>query len=108
MLYSATSSSSSKAQPGKRSTFSNAQQLNQISLSEEEEKIVEDIFKSMAESEKLLSDINTENVEPMVHVMPMTNVLREDVRHQPFTRESLLEGAPERSEDSWQVPRLVK
>ena len=29
-------------------------------------------------------------------------------RKQIFTRESLLEGAPERNEDSWQVPRLVK
>jgi Asp-tRNA(Asn)/Glu-tRNA(Gln) amidotransferase C subunit len=38
----------------------------------------------------------------------MTNVLREDVRDQKFARESLLEGAPERSDDSWQVPRLVK
>ena len=53
-------------------------------------------------------ETDTENVEPMVHVMPMTNVLREDVRSQPFKREDLLEGAPEKSEDSWQVPRLVK
>jgi len=55
-----------------------------------------------------LKDIDTENVEEMVHVMPMTNVLREDKREQPFSRESLLEGAPERSEDSWQVPKVVK
>ncbi|MBR5156306.1 MAG: aspartate--tRNA ligase [Clostridia bacterium] len=100
--------SAAKTSAGKRSTFSNAQQLNQIALTEEEEKVVQEIFTSMSESEKLLNDIDTENVEPMVHVMPMTNVLRKDVRHQPFTRESLLEGAPERSEDSWQVPRLVK
>ena len=69
---------------------------------------MQDIFSAMNEKEKILADIDTENVEPMVHVMPMTNVLREDVRNQPFTRESLLSGAPERSEDSWQVPRLVK
>ena len=62
----------------------------------------------MKEKEEILKSINTEDTEPMVHVMPMTNVLREDVRSQPFTRESLLKGAPERSEDSWQVPRLVK
>ena len=53
-------------------------------------------------------ETDTENVEEMVHVMPMTNVLREDERKQPFSRESLLEGAPERSEDSWQVPKVVK
>ena len=93
---------------GKRSTFSNAQQLNQLSLTEDEEATLQGIFAMMSESEQALKACDTENVEEMVHVMPMTNVLREDVRKQPFTRESLLEGAPERSEDSWQVPRLVK
>ncbi len=97
-----------KASVGKRSTFSNSQQLNQIALNDEEEKVVESIFSAMSKKEKALLEIDTEKVEPMVHVMPMTNVLREDVRSQPFSRESLLEGAPERSEDSWQVPRLVK
>ena len=97
-----------KQSVGKRSTFSNAQQLNQLALTEEEEKLVQEVFASMNEKEKILAEADTKDVEPMVHVMPMTNVLREDVRSQPFSRESLLEGAPERSEDSWQVPRLVK
>ena len=98
----------SKQVSTKRSTFSNAQQLNQIALTEDEENEVQKIFGKMNECEKILKNINTEDVEPMVHVMPMTNVLREDVRSQPFTRESLLEGAPDRSEDSWQVPKVVK
>lgn len=93
---------------GKRSTFSNAQQLNQLSLTEEEEGKMQDIFKAMNENEKYLENVDTENVEEMIYVMPMTNVLREDERKQPFSREELLEGAPERSDDSWQVPRVVK
>lgn len=105
---SASGSSLSRQQQGKRSTFSNAQQLNQLSLTDEEENVMQDIFAMMSESEKKLKEYDTENVEEMIYVMPMTNVLREDVRKQPFTRESLLEGAPERSDDSWQVPRLVK
>ena len=104
----AAATSAGKQAQGKRSTFSNAQQLNQLALTEEEESVMQGIFTAMSESEKKLADCNTEGVEEMVHVMPMTNVLREDVRKQPFTRESLLEGAPERNEDSWQVPRLVK
>ena len=99
---------SGKAHSEKRSTFSNDQQLNQLSLSEKEESDMQDIFKMMKAHEDALKNIDTENVEEMIHVMPMTNVLREDVRDQKFSRESLLEGAPERSEDSWQVPRLVK
>ena len=62
----------------------------------------------MKEHEDALKDIDTENVEEMIYVMPMTNVLREDARNQQFAKEDLLKGAPERSEDSWQVPRLVK
>lgn len=97
-----------KGRSEKRATFSNAQQLNQLSLTEKEENDMQNIFKMMKDQEDILQKINTENVDEMIHVMPMTNVLREDERIQPFTRESLLEGAPERSEDSWQVPRLVK
>ena len=99
---------SGKKSQGRGSVFSNAQQLNQLSLTDEEENIMTGIFAEMAEKEQILKNCNTENVEEMVHVMPMTNVLREDERIQNFSRESLLEGAPQRSEDSWQVPRLVK
>ena len=104
----AAQSGTSKRQGDKRSTFSNAQQLNQLELTEAEEGIMNSVFAKMSESEAKLKDIDTENTEEMIYVMPMTNVLREDERKQPFTRESLLEGAPERSDDSWQVPRLVK
>ena len=69
---------------------------------------VSSIFGMMKNHEEALKEIDTDDVETMVHVMPMTNILREDVRSQLFTRESLLEGAPARNEDSWQVPRLVK
>jgi len=105
---SGTGTGSTRQAQGKRSTFSNAQQLNQIVLTEEEETVMQGIFDSMKNAEAALKNIDTENVEEMVHVMPMTNVLREDERKQPFSREELLEGAPERSEDSWIVPRLVK
>lgn len=98
----------SKGRTEKRSTFSNSQQLNQLSLTETEENDMQNIFKMMKEHEEALQTVDTENVEEMIYVMPMTNVLREDVRKQSFTRESLLLGAPERNEDSWQVPRLVK
>ena len=99
---------SGKGRSEKRSTFSNSQQLNQLSLTEEEETDMQNIFQRMKGYEEALQKIDTENVEEMIYVMPMTNILREDVRKQPFTRESLLEGAPERNENSWQVPRLVK
>ena len=97
-----------KASGTKRSTFSNTQQLNQLSLTENEEAVMQGIMNAMKDSEDALKNIDTENTQPMVHVMEMTNVLREDKRDQKFSRESLLESAPQRSDDSWVVPRLVK
>ena len=101
-------SGGSKRQSDKRSTFSNAQQLNQLSLDSDEESVMQNIMKEMKASEEALKNVDTTDVEEMIYVMPMTNVLREDERKQNFSRESLLQGAPERSDDSWQVPRLVK
>ncbi|MBE6904133.1 MAG: Asp-tRNA(Asn)/Glu-tRNA(Gln) amidotransferase subunit GatC [Ruminococcaceae bacterium] len=84
------------------------EQLNELAFSEEEKQAMVSIFSEMEESEKLLNTIDTENTDIMVHVMPMENVLREDVRKQDFDREDLLNCGAERSEDSWVVPKLVK
>ncbi|MBQ6207573.1 MAG: Asp-tRNA(Asn)/Glu-tRNA(Gln) amidotransferase subunit GatC [Oscillospiraceae bacterium] len=82
--------------------------LNELRLTDDERTQTLSIFQRMESYETALQAIQTDNVEVMVHVMPLTNILRDDVQEQPFTRESLLEGAPEHTEDSWQVPRLVK
>ena len=82
--------------------------LNEFRLTDSEEQKAMEVFGFMENEAEELRSIDTENVDVMVHCMPMTNVFREDVREQPFTREQLLEGAPEHSEDSWIVPRLVK
>lgn len=84
------------------------QQLNELKLTDTEASLMLDIFDRLSEYEHALKNIETGNTEIMVHVMPMANVLREDIRIQNFSRESLLEGAPEHTDDSWQVPRLVK
>ncbi len=84
------------------------QEVNELRLSENEEQTLLSIFSQMEEAEESLKSLDLEGVKPMVYVRPIYNVLREDKRVQPFEREELLKGAPQRTEDSWQVPRLVK
>ena len=55
-----------------------------------------------------LDAIDTENVERMVHVMPILTVVREDKASQPFSREDLQAGAPETDEGYWCVPRVLE
>ena len=82
--------------------------VNELRLTDEESGKMLGIFEAMAAKEAVMAEYNTDDVEVMVHVMPLTNVFREDNHVQRFSRESLLEGSPEHTEDSWQVPRLVK
>ena len=82
--------------------------LNEFRLTETEEQKTMEIFAFMEQQAAALQNTDTEHVEVMVHCMPMPNVFREDGREQVFSREALLAGAPEHSEDSWIVPRLVK
>ncbi len=92
----------------KESRLKSLEQVNELSFNGAEKKQMQSILAMMQKNEAQLAKTETENVEPMVYVMPMTNVLREDARNQPFERKALLEGAPQSTEDSWQVPRLVK
>ena len=82
--------------------------VNELSFDADEKKKMQKILDMMGKKEAELEKTDTADVEAMVYVMPMTNVLRNDGRNQPFARKDLLEGAPQSTEDSWQVPRLVK
>ena len=84
------------------------QEVNELRLTENEEQTLLEVFSQMEKGEESLKSLDINGVKPMVYVRPIFNVLREDKRVQPFEREELLKGAPQRTEDSWQVPRLVK
>ena len=64
-------------------------------------------FETAEKDAEILSTVNTENVERMVYVMPMTNIIREDIAKKLFTRDQLQEQAPEAMDGYWQVPRTV-
>ncbi len=91
-----------------RDTLRRLEMLNQLSLTEAQK---DDVISFFAKRDAELSTINaidTENVERMVHVMPIMTVVREDVVAQPFAREDLQAGAPETDEGYWCVPRVVE
>ncbi len=106
--FSAAVNSAKATAQTKESKLRGLEQVNELQFSDEEKKDMQSILDSMMKKEAELSSVDTENVEAMVYVMPMTNVLREDARNQAFDRKDLLAGAPQSTEDSWQVPRLVK
>lgn len=82
--------------------------LNQLALTETEEKeFLEFYAKREADTDKL-SKIDTDKVERMVHVMPLETVVRDDVVIKNFSREELQKQAPETDEGYWCVPKVME
>jgi len=55
-----------------------------------------------------LGELDTTDVEPTSHVIPMSNVLREDKVRPSLPVEDVLENAPDRAGDTFRVPRVVE
>jgi len=62
----------------------------------------------LVESFTALGSINTDGVEPLVTVLDIQNILREDICVRTVTREELLANAPERYDGYFQVPKTLE
>jgi aspartyl-tRNA(Asn)/glutamyl-tRNA(Gln) amidotransferase subunit C len=54
-----------------------------------------------------LNELNTDNVEPLSHVIELGNVFREDKVKPSTPREDALKNAPSRSEEFFKVPKVI-
>ncbi len=82
--------------------------LNQLKLTEEEKDYVISFFEKRDNDLSSLSEIKTEDVERMVHVMPIMTVVREDEVKKQFEREDLQKGAVDTDEGYWCVPKVME
>lgn len=80
---------------------------NQLQLDEAQQETILAFLNAQHSEIEKLSAIDTEQVERMVHVLPVYTVVREDVAEQKFQRDDLQAGAPETMDGYWQVPRVV-
>ena len=62
---------------------------------------------SLMDSFSALEKINTTDTEPLVTVLEIQNVMRNDIAKKAITREELLSGAPEEYDGYFQVPKTL-
>lgn len=55
-----------------------------------------------------LQKLDTKGVEPTAHVLPVSNVFREDVAKEGVSHEDALKNAPEVHNDGFKVPRVME
>ena len=55
-----------------------------------------------------LRGLDTDGVEPTSHAVPLTNVMRDDVRRPCFPQEEMLANAPDPSGELFRVPKIIE
>ena len=55
-----------------------------------------------------LNELNTDGVEPLLHMTDAVNVLREDAVKGSITREEALKNAPDTDGVFFKVPKVIK
>ena len=72
---------------------------------EEQENYTKQLGSILSYVEKL-NEVDTTGVEPMAHSVKISNVMREDVVVQDFTREEMLKNAPCEEDGFFKVPKI--
>lgn len=57
---------------------------------------------------EMLNQLDTDKVEPTLHVLPMSNVLRKDEVTPSMERDRILENAPDKSKGCFRVPKILE
>ncbi|MBC7345275.1 MAG: Asp-tRNA(Asn)/Glu-tRNA(Gln) amidotransferase subunit GatC [Clostridia bacterium] len=81
--------------------------LARLRLTEEEVELYTRDLGSILGYVNKLHELDIEGVEPMAHVLPLQNVLREDEPRPGLPREAALANAPEAVNGQVKVPRVV-
>lgn len=82
--------------------------LSRLKFSEEEEERLAGELGNILDYMDLLSEVDTEDVEPMTHVLDLVNVVRPDNVRQRITREEALRNAPSADSDYVRVPKVIE
>jgi len=85
-----------------------AARLAKLELSEEEKRSMTSQLRDVLRYVAKLNELNTDDVEPTAHVLPIKNVWRPDVREESLPQEKVLGIAPKARDGQHRVPRVVE
>jgi len=83
-------------------------ELARLNLTEDEVAELRPQLSKLIDYVAVLEEVDTEDVEPMVHAIEQTNVFRDDVRTPPLPREDALANAPKTDGKYFLVPQIIE
>lgn len=89
-------------------TIRNLAHLARLEFNEEkEQEMLQDMNKILDWVDQL-RELDTEHVEPLIHMSEEVNVLREDVARNQITHDEALSNAPKKDSDYFRVPKVLE
>ncbi|HBS58063.1 MAG TPA: Asp-tRNA(Asn)/Glu-tRNA(Gln) amidotransferase subunit GatB, partial [Firmicutes bacterium] len=82
--------------------------LSRLEIRDDEIENVTRQFNDIMQHVDRLNQVNTENVRPTAHALPVFNVLRPDVRQPSLPREKAMANAPLAEDGFFRVPKIVE
>lgn len=82
--------------------------LSRLTFNAEEKEGIKSDLKEMISFVEKLNEVDTSNVEPLLHITPHQNILREDVVEGSITREEALQNVPKTDGEYILVPKVIK
>ncbi len=81
--------------------------LSRLDLTETEKNKYAAQLNAMLEYAKMLEELDTSDIPPTAHVLPIKNVFREDQVGSHLSPEKTLQNAPDAEESYFKVPKIV-
>ncbi len=82
--------------------------LARLDLSDDEKQMFTEQLNAILKYAEKLNELDTSNVEPTSHVIPVTNVLREDKARPSLPIEKVMLNAPDEDEGQFRVPAVIE
>ena len=82
--------------------------LSRVELREDEKETFTHQLADILDYIEKLNELDTTDVEPLTHVSPVRNVLREDQAKASLKTENALANTAERTRDFFRVPKVIE
>lgn len=82
--------------------------LARLGLSDEDVRKFQEQLSEILDYFQVLNQIDTKNVPPTAHTLPLQNVMRDDAVHESYPAERVLSNAPQREADYVRVSAVLE
>jgi aspartyl-tRNA(Asn)/glutamyl-tRNA(Gln) amidotransferase subunit C len=82
--------------------------LSRLSLSEEEAELYATQLSNVIDYVEQLNGLDTSSINPTSHVIPLDNVMADDVLRLSLSRGEALRNAPDATEKFYRVPKIIE